>query len=360
MKRFDSHLHIAAPEPLADAFAYHKDYLAGTDTERAVMLSIPSHADGLKYGTTSYLQNLKALFYKLAFPGRLYAFYGLEHDMTMTESERRGHFLRQVENAHAVGFDGVKLLEGKPSLRRERPYILSSPSYEDMLAYLEEKEIPVLLHNADPGFYWDKDKVQPWHITLGWYVEETQLRKHEMFEDVMTVLSRHPRLRLTMAHMGFTSDSIDDARRFMSYENTCFDTTPGAEQLIAMGKDWETWHPFFVEYQDRILYGTDRDGREEWDTPDWRDDPWCAAFFLQNFFLTDTEHILGEDTYLGVGIEKEIAEKIFYKNAYRILGEPREVNTAYFREKLAVLTKYYEKDEKMSADLAFIKKTVGM
>ena len=139
MKYFDCHLHSSAPEALADTLAYHKDYLAGTDTERAVVLSIPSHADGTKYGETSYLQNLKALFYKLAFPGRLYAFYGLEHDMTMTEGERRRHFLRQVENAHAVGFDGVKLLEGKPSLRRERPYVLSSPSYEDMFNTAERR-----------------------------------------------------------------------------------------------------------------------------------------------------------------------------------------------------------------------------
>ena len=73
MKYFDLHLHTAAPKPLAETLAYHKDYLDGTDTERAVVLSIPSHADGLPYGQTSYMQNVKALFYKLYFPHRLYA-----------------------------------------------------------------------------------------------------------------------------------------------------------------------------------------------------------------------------------------------------------------------------------------------
>lgn len=359
MKCFDIHLHAAAPESLERTFAYHLDYLAYTDTERAAILSIPSHAGGMKYGETCYMQNPRALFYKLALPGRAYAFYGLEQDKTLTEAERRRDLLRQVETAHRVGFDGVKLLEGKPSLRRELPYLLSSPDYEDMFAYLEERQIPVLLHNADPAFFWDKDKVQPWHITLGWYVEETQLRKHEMLEDVMTVLKRHPGLHLTLAHMGFMSDSIEDAERFFSYENTTLDVTPGGEQLIAMAREWEKWGPFFEKYGDRILFGTDRDGREPWDPADFRDDPYLAAPFLKSFFLCDGVGTYGEESYRGVGLSEAAAERLFYSNALRLLGEPRLVDEDYFWARVAALEGYYADDEARLSDLRFMRKHLG-
>ena len=63
--------------------------------------------------------------------------------------------MRQVKRFMAMGYDGIKLLEMKPMLLRNLGQAwLSKPCYEEMFGYLEEKQIPVLLHVNDPETFW--------------------------------------------------------------------------------------------------------------------------------------------------------------------------------------------------------------
>ena len=45
-------------------------------------------------------------------------------------------------------------------------------------------------------------------------------------------MKRHPKLRVTLAHYGFTGKRIDQAKRFLDdYEFTAFDTTPACSHI---------------------------------------------------------------------------------------------------------------------------------
>ena len=132
-----------------------------------------------------------------------------------------------------------------------------------------------------------------------------------------------------------------------------FDLTPGGEQLLNMLKDWGKWEKFFVEYQDRIIYGSDY-----YAFP--KDENWEENFnrrpkFLRQFFETDTEHDYGGRAFKGVKMDESILDKIYTKNVKSFWGEPKKINLAYLKNKAEELLKVENHDEKYARyDLEYI------
>jgi hypothetical protein len=155
--------------------------------------------------------------------------------------------------------------------------------------------------------------------------------------------------------MGFLGDDIEEAKRWLAYPNTMFDLTPGGEQLLIMRENWEVWHKFFLEYQDRIMYGTDLRAFPCEPKEKWIEDVQRRPAFLRQFFETDTEHVYGESIFKGVKIEKEIRDKLYYKNAERFLGKRREINYKYMNEQAQQLLQETQKvDDYADSDLQYI------
>lgn len=64
--------------------------------------------------------NPRALYAKLAAPGAFYCFGGLNHGAYKTDGRVAvPSFPDQVDEMLAAGFDGIKLIEGKPSVRKD-------------------------------------------------------------------------------------------------------------------------------------------------------------------------------------------------------------------------------------------------
>ena len=101
------------------------------------------------------------------------------------------------------------------------------------------------MHIANPDENWDLDNASEYAIQQGRVYASTYISKDEITAQLFNVLEKHPKLKLTVAHFGFFSKNYSDAERFMSYENSVLDITPGGEQLINMSKDWLKWQPFF-------------------------------------------------------------------------------------------------------------------
>jgi predicted TIM-barrel fold metal-dependent hydrolase len=53
-----------------------------------------------------------------------------------------------------------------------------------------------------------------YQIEKGWYVGDCLPSKSELFNDVIKVLKRHPKLRLNLAHFGFTTDAYEEAEEY--------------------------------------------------------------------------------------------------------------------------------------------------
>ena len=101
------------------------------------------------------LIHLKALY-----PDKAYLSGGLDFVQVMADQEHMSDILAdQVRTLKAIGFDGLKLIEGKPTARRRMNVPLDAPKYEGMWSALEALETPAVYHVADPEEFWDADRL---------------------------------------------------------------------------------------------------------------------------------------------------------------------------------------------------------
>lgn len=350
IKVFDSHCHTLQHVSVAESIESFKTYAKHNNVCGMNFLSIAKDLDNIE---NDYMQNVKNLFLKRYFGAPYMAFAGLEHHVDLTEEEQAEEYLKQVKLYREVGFDGLKMLEGKPNMRRIFKYKLSDPVYDKMFAYMEKTGFPLTLHNADPKEFWHKELCSEYAIKRGWYVTPDQLKKEEMDDDVLKVMEKHPGLHLTLAHFGFFSQDINVAEKFLSYKHTMFDTTPAGEQYFHMLEDWDNWKAFFVKYQDRIKYGSDTYNYKLTDYENLRS-VLARPNLVREFFSTDTVNHYYSDEYTGVKLDDAIVEKIFYKNAMKEYGEPAKVNDEYIKARIAELKPFYQYSEFNLNDMAFI------
>ena len=356
-KVFDLHLHYTFEIPLRETAEIFKEEFAATATEKFCFLSLPHHSDG-KTVDFDEMQDLKGLFLKHVFAPNAYAFAGLEHPDSHDDVEAVAKdFLAQVKRYFAVGYDGIKMLEGYPSLSKAWNIGLDSPVYNEFYRYAEEMGFPILLHIANPKENWDIRSAAPDAIALGRVYDSSFPTKEELTEQVFRVMEKFPKLKLILAHFGFMSYDLATAERFLSYPNTVFDLTPGGEQLLRMQKKWDTWLPFWEKHQERIFYGSDfyafpKD--ENWEIAFWR-----RPKFLRQFMETDGEYTYLNEPFRGINLEKSLRDKIYRENFLRLLGSPKHIDLSYLRQEAKRLCETQNKKSiHAESDLKYILQTL--
>ncbi|MBQ9756598.1 MAG: amidohydrolase family protein [Clostridia bacterium] len=257
-KIFDAHVHYLFEIPIDETIELFKREFEMAGSAKYNFLSIPfnEHANGYEM---LYTQNIKGLFLKKTFSPNAYAFSGLEHpkDLVYTDFHKKD-FLRQAEEYIGAGFDGFKMLEGYPVLRKLNQIPLDDKVYDYFYEFCQENGLPLIMHVANPKENWDISKASEYAIKTGRVCDHTYPTKEKLTEEVYGILKKFPKLKLTLAHFGFMCYDVKDAEKYLNeYENTMFDLTPGGEQLLMQASDWDTWSKFYDKYQDRIIYGTD-------------------------------------------------------------------------------------------------------
>lgn len=354
-KVFDAHIHHTFDIPLEEAIAIFKAEFQETGTVAGVFLSCPHHSDGEKLYVDE-LQNVKTLCLKHAFSGS-YAYAALVHSQGMTDTteERLSReYLRQAQEYVAAGFDGIKMLEGYPSMRKAMGRSLCSPVYDRFYGYLEENGIPITLHLGNPKEYWDAENAPEEAFRQGRVCDGTYPTKEQLAEEAEGIMKKFPALRLTLAHFGFMSYDIGQADRWLNdYPNTRFDITPGGEQLLNMRKSWSEWERFFIDHQDKIVYGSDYYAFPH--DEKWEENYSRRPRFLRQFFETDEEHVYLGETFRGVNLDPSILKKIYGENAKRELGTPKPIDLKYIkREAERLLAESDKRSLTDKLDLAYI------
>ena len=341
-KVFDIHAHYLFPIKIEKQVEILKKEMDVTGTEKICFLSIPNDVRDERYHL-DYTQNVKALFLKHSFGQNGYAFAGLEHPLNSQEVSKEflsENFYKQAVEYYENGFDGMKMLEGYPSVRKHDKIALDDEVYDKYYEFLELNQIPVIMHLANPQENWDIKKADKYAIEQGRVYDSSYPTKDQLEREMFGILKKHRRLKLGLAHFGFMSYDIKMAERFLSYENTFFDITPGGEQLINMSKSWDNWGQFFQKYQDRIVYGTDY-----YAFPDENEVEWEICFtrrpnLIRQLFETDQEYDYLDSHFKGVSLDETIIDKIYSQNALKILGCRKDINYSYLIEKaLGTLSK---------------------
>ncbi len=344
-KLFDGHVHTLMRVPVRESIDIYKQEFEELGVEKAVFLSCPLHEHGEV--EMDKLQNIKCLFYKAYFKQNGYAYCALEHDFNMPIEKRAQYYLDQAKENLANGFDGYKLLEGMPKYLKKIGVNLAHEVYEPFWAYLEKQGTPIIIHNAHPKKFWDREAVSEYWIKRGcFYGDGTYPDFYEIINAIFEVLDRHPNLKITLAHMGFLETDYDLAVKFMSYKNTMFDVTPGGAFLeYANGDMRKEWIDFIIKYSDRIKYGTDLYNFDKTTEAEWKRAFHARPDFVRQFLQTDTEHVYAGTKFTGINLDKKYRDKIYRENLEKELGQPKPINFDWAINKIKELRKEFSDTE---------------
>ncbi|MFC1715646.1 amidohydrolase family protein [Candidatus Poribacteria bacterium] len=265
-------------------------------------------------------ENLIAALAKTLYPGKIYAFGGLHHQWPGVSAGDLD-YAKQARRLRDIGFDGIKMIEGKPTVRRELGKPLYSPAFDDYYGFLEAEQFPLLLHVGDPEGFWNPG---------GQYSNSEFVGREELYDEADRVLARFPALQIIFAHFYFMASDMDRSAVFLDkWPGISFDLTPGPTMYVYFSKEPEKWREFFTEYQDRILFGTDNHGEKRNFGPGAPDEYWPTPKItaMRTFLETDKEFRGWHSDLRGICLEKEVLEKIYCKNFQRYAGKtPKELN----------------------------------
>jgi predicted TIM-barrel fold metal-dependent hydrolase len=179
---------------------------------------------------------------------------------------------------------------------------------------------PVEIHTGDPGaFFTPLDRFsERWHELNQhpeWLFHGKDFPKRsELHAQRMRAIARHPNTTFICAHMANDGENLDEVARWLdAYPNMYIDIDARISEL---GRQPYSARRFILKYQDRIMFGTD--------TPPSRQ----AYRIYYRFLETDDEyfdpagghHRQGFWMIYGVFLPREVLEKLYFKNAERLLS----------------------------------------
>lgn len=274
--------------------------------------------------------NIMCAFYKLA-NKNTYAYGGFIYPSYPAREEEMTDMslVTQLDELNEIGFDGIKMLEGKPNLYAKVGHPLDSDFFDAAFEKMEREGTYLLMHTADPETFWHNATEED--IQKGWfYGDSSRYPSYEsLYEQVDNFLSKHPKLNLCLAHFFFLSENPERLERmFEKYENLAVDITPGGEMYIGFNKRREYFKNFFEKYQNRLFFGTDMDYTPHLEAGVWL----CDRVY--RYLAEDTSIMSFDDTELrGLALSQGALQNIFSDNLTSKLGkEPKPINKEALRK----------------------------
>lgn len=235
------------------------------------------------------------------------------------------------ENGVRLGARGLKVIKalGLKTAEPDGKLIpADDPRLDPLWAKAGELGLPLVWHLADPtAFFQPIDKHNERYTQLCRYPEwsfygEQFPSKQTVLKQRENVLRKHPKTIVIGAHMGGAADDLE-------YIGYLFDNYPNfyveiSSTLVDLGRQPYTARKFFIKYQDRILFGSD--GGVLYGVKGWTVEKFYRAHY--EFLETENEFIdypmrgaveQGNWKIYGLNLPDEVLEKIYYKNAEKIL-----------------------------------------
>ena len=305
MKKLDFHVHVTSEITVDETIRNFSEMCERKGYEGVGIMTLWHHSDG--YLPSNY--NEISLEVKRGMPGS-YAFAALDCNKDLLE---------QAKRCMDAGFDGIKLLSGKPSEYRLFGYSYDDPRFDKLFEYAEENQVPMLLHNNDPLIHWDIAKISKRAIEKGWYYDDTMPNQEYFFSALDNVLERFQKLRVAIAHLGFYSDNLGRAEAMLEkYHNLMFDITPALiiyDQMSMTPKQSET---FFKKYHDRLIYGTDAENDLVGEVRAYND----LKTNITDTFLEGKENLdLKGHVITPIHLEEYMLQNIYYNNAKKFIKQ---------------------------------------
>jgi len=246
------------------------------------------------------------------------------------------HAMDQIKNGLKNGAVGVKIWKNIGMDQHVKDVggnfvLLDDARFEPIYDYLEENDIVLINHQGEPKNCWLPLEQMTVDSDRDYFTEhpEYHMYKNPEYPSYEThmeardnVLAKHPNLRYVGLHLFSMEWSIDEvAARLDKFPQTMTDLAERIchIQLQAM-ENHEAVRQFFINYQDRIIYGTD-----VIDDGTLSAEEIAAKFerlwkFHWKFFSTDETMTAPEfkGSFKALKLPEDVLVKIFRENARKL------------------------------------------
>lgn len=241
-----------------------------------------------------------------------------------TEDGFDAYIKKHLTESRKKGMRGIKLfkhvslmvINEKGEFVPGRNMAIDDPRLKVIWETAARLDMPVLAHIGDPyAFFRPVDGSNERYEELvqhpDWQFSKPGMYKfEELMEMQENLLADNPDTTFIIAHAGSWPENL-------GFVGGCLDKYPNmyidiAERINELGRQPYTCRKFFQRYQDRILFGTD--------AYPWNMDYRYPTYF--RFLETWDEYFSQYNDrwkIYGIGLEDDILEKIYYKNAEKVL-----------------------------------------
>ncbi|MCP4263462.1 MAG: amidohydrolase family protein [Planctomycetes bacterium] len=208
---------------------------------------------------------------------------------------------------------------------------IDDPMFDPIYEYMIKQRKPLIAHIGEPIQAWMPLPIGPdgkpksyWATNPQWhfYNKPDKPSYVEIMAARDRLLAKHPQLKVIGCHLGSLEIDVDEiAKRLDRYPNFAVGIDGRTRYFMAQARD--KVRKFFIKYQDRILYGTDRSAGalnrsgQPVTIQDMESDRRSILERNKQFFqyyATDDEMQWDYYTIRGLALPKEVLQKVFYDN----------------------------------------------
>ena len=274
-------------------------------------------------------------------PGRFATFTLINFD-GIDEPDWSEREARRLVESFEQGARGLKIDKRLGLRYRDKAgqlIAVDDPRLDPIWAICGKHRRPVVIHVSDPAaFFTPLDKSnERWHELNehpNWLFFGDQFpRRQTILDQLHRVIARHPETIFVNTHFGNNAEDLASVGENLDrYPNMYVDFDARISEL---GRQPYSARRFFLKYQDRILFGTDTTPRRD------------AFRIYYRFLETDDEyfdcsashHRQGFWMIYGLHLPDDVLEKIYHKNAERLLSmaDTKETTESVRTDQIRVL-----------------------
>jgi predicted TIM-barrel fold metal-dependent hydrolase len=208
-----------------------------------------------------------------------------------------------------------------------RLIMIDDPGFYPVFRHLEEKGIPLVGHLGEPKNCWLPLEEMTTRNDSNYFANNPQYHMYlhpefPSYEEQMAardrMLENHPDLIFIGCHLASLEWSVDEMAAFLDrFPNATMDLAARMGQLFYQTSDnHDKVRRFFINYQDRLMYGTDvidRGGNRE-SFQESLHQTWMKDW---EFLVTDNQmsSTLIKSDFRGLRLPREVVDKVYSANA---------------------------------------------
>jgi len=239
--------------------------------------------------------------------------------------------IEHLDSSFARGAVAVKFWKNIGMVVRDatdKLVMIDNQKFDPIIDHLVQKNVAVVFHCGEPRDCWlavenmmsnDMKEYFSHHPHYHMALHPDMPSYEDQISARNTMLGKNPQVKFVGAHLGSLEWSVDELAKFFDkYPNAKVDLAARMDYLqIQSQKDFDKVYQFFMAFQDRILYGSDLIVNPS-------DDPKVCRDVIRGKWLSDWAYLATDTTmtlsnvngpFKGLGLPKEVIDKIYFKNA---------------------------------------------